>query len=116
MTLEKIDYDTVWNSQLYPALSKFHGTEARDILAEVRWKDKGAFNALYWRTQNWMEGYAGRKPLSDSEERSGLSQEEIGVVRFQDILWRFFGKRLPMREWGSKDLPALLGMVKGGAE
>lgn len=104
---ERIDQDFL---PIRVALVAFEGREARDRLQVHRDEDKGLFNALYWRVDNWMTDYLLRQPFTDKEVELKLSREDVGTarrMRFLCALGKF--------PWQTDDLPYLMQELKKGA-
>ena len=76
------EVDTQWET-IQPMLNRGDGYGVRDILQQLRFEDRGLFNALYWRTDDWLKTFAGRAPLSEGESKMGLHKEEVGPMRLR---------------------------------
>lgn len=109
---DSVDYESEWLKVL-TRLRAYDGVAVRDIMAGVFYRDKGAWNVLYWRTHYWLQSFLSRFPLSPSEEALDLRRWEIGSARLSEFLYRMRGKKISMTgKWDPPDLPAILHRFK----
>lgn len=101
---EKID--PPW-SYIQMALAAGDGARARDLLKAAREDDRGIYNALYWRTTDWLKSRIARGPVTPGEERAGLTMFDVGEVRLQGFLNEH--KKWP---WQIDDLPYLMQEIR----
>ena len=104
-----------WND-LKARLSAFDGPGSVQILSRLREStdslDVKIWNALYWRTDSWMKGYLGRRPLSDGENKAGLEDHEVGGPRLAAWLHETYSDRPSPMNWQTDDLKFILQGLK----
>jgi len=100
----KHEIDEKWQFMVKD-LQSFNGRSVADTLSHLREDDRGLWNALYWRTNNWLAGYMGRYQMSEQEEAMfGENRLELGRYRLTSFLRRIYPDREFYGHWNSEDM------------
>lgn len=104
----KMEIEAYWD-RIYQCLSNNNGTQARDIMQELRDSDSKLFNATYWKVNKWMGSVLAFRAASDSEAATLVTKEEIGRAR----LVAFVHDVARSPQWQTNDLPAMVSKLRG---
>lgn len=96
------DIDDRWNA-IYAMLQMGDYHAAKDELLALSDTDDGLFNAVYWRVNGWLIGYAGRPAMTKEENERGFERGEVGAVRFSRLV-----RNAGLEIWRPGDLPMIM--------
>lgn len=103
------EIDGYWQD-LQPALARYDGHAASDILHRAYQENQRIWNALYWRTDKWLAAwFVARDPRATRPDMPGLTFGDECLAGFVADL---FPERLTPIIWKGTDLPQLLPSLR----
>lgn len=107
------DIEQAW-SELQPALAAYDGRRAADLLDRLRERNRPVWNAVHWRTVDWLEGWFRGRGLGRSDQ---FPDEDFADAALVNFLRRIFPNDPAAQVVESPKLPRILQELRiyGGA-
>lgn len=86
-------------------LKEFNGLAVSQRMDALFDEDQKLWNALYWYINRWLVGFFCRKPMTEHEAGLGLSEYQIGQLRFRSWWYDSLKKTAP---WSPSELPHMM--------